>query len=395
MEIETKIDNSAIKQKLSDLDSDNPRKIKTAVNNLARMDKNKQLREALREIVSNFKLCDNCAAIWAIVILGIMRDQEAVPYLLDVFESDEDFTEEASMEALIQIENAYPDSVVPEVFEFIEKRIENDPNRAKIFASGVLEPFIHRLPVKNFLIKLFEKDKKSQDYIGSILVDSKDEKILELFKRALIFAEQSGATDYEISEMKWHYYYLANGISYDEKYPENKLWKKNWEQRWGHLLEKLGKEDEESEEEFDKGKIKKELEQIDQDLKSKEADREFKKELAARDAQIIEPFCLAKWLGIRQRSKIESEFQWTLDLIGAGDIWQVEDIQKIMNENQSFGPVAQMIAEKINFSNEKSLAAVIESLNHLWNNTPREELGGLTPSEMLQIYQEREEYPNQ
>jgi hypothetical protein len=78
MEIETKIENPAIKKRLNDLDSDNPRIIKEAVNYLARQNKNKQLKTALREIVENFRICESLAAIWAIVVLGIMRDKEAV-----------------------------------------------------------------------------------------------------------------------------------------------------------------------------------------------------------------------------------------------------------------------------------------------------------------------------
>lgn len=387
MEIEAKIENPAIKKRLNDLDSDNPRMIKEAVNYLARRDKNKQLKTALRDIVENFRICESLAAIWAIVILGIMRDKEAVYCLLDVFESDEDFTQEAAADALVLIERAHPGSVVPATIEFIERRIDNDPFHAKIFAVGVLGEFVDQISVKNFLIKLFEKDKDIQDFIGSVLVNTKDKGILEILKRSLVFAEQV-EDGIAIDEMKWHYYYLANGISYAEKYPENKLWKQNWEQRWEHLLERVAKGDseEESDDDTDTEKMEERFKEMERKFKGSELDREFKKELAERDAQEIEPFCLEKWLEIRQRSDFEDEFQRALDLVGAGDIWQVEDIQKIMNESRSSGPIVKMISEKINFPDEKSLTAFFEYANQLWNNTPREELGGLTPAEKMEIY---------
>lgn len=386
MEIETKIENPATRKRIDDLESDDQKIVEEAVNYLARQDRNKQLKAALREIVENFRSCESLAAIWAIVILGIMRDKEAAPYLLDVFESDEDFAKEAADDALVLIERAYRDSVVPLAMEFIARRVANDPHRARIYAIGFLGEFIDRESVRIFLVKLFEEDKDMQDFIGSILVNAKDTRMLELFKRSLAFAEQSGAVDFEVNEMKWHYYYLASGISYAEKYPENQLWKEHWEKRWGHLLEKLGKDDEDDDGEFNEEKLKQELEKFKQDLEKRGMDEEFKKELAARDAQIIEPFCLAIWLEIRQRSEIESEFQRTLDLIGAGEIWQVEDIQKIMNESRSSGPIIKMISERVNIPDEKSLTAVIENLNQLWNNTPREELHGLTPAEKMGAY---------
>ena len=385
MEIETKIENPAIQKRLNDLESNDKETVKEAVNYLARQDKNKQLKIALREIVENFRTCESLAAIWAIVILGIMRDKDAVLYLLDVFESDEDFTQEAADDALVLIERAHPGSVIPDTVEFVERRIDNDPWRAKIFAVGVLGEFIDQIPVKNFLIKLFEKDKDIQDFIGSILVDAKDKRVLEIFKRSLAFSEQV-KNHIAINEMKWHYYYLANGISYAEKYPENKLWKKGWEDRWNHLMEKISKGDEGIEEEFDEKKFREEMEKIEQDWKKRGLDEETKKELAARDAQVVEQFCLAVWLEIRQRSEIENEFQRTLDLIGAGDIWQVEDIQKIMNESRSSGPIVKIISERVNIPDEKSLIAVIESANRLWNNTPREELEGLAPAEKMEAY---------
>jgi len=45
-----------------------------------------------------------------------------------------------------------------------------------------------------------------------------------------------------------------------------------------------------------------------------------------------------------------------------------------------------MISERVNIPDEKSLTAVIENLNQLWNNTPREELHGLTPAEKMGAY---------
>ncbi len=388
MEIETKIENPAVQKRLDDLESDVPKLVKEAVNNLARQDKNKQLKTALREIVENFRVCESLAAIWAIVILGIMRDKDAVPYLLDVFDSDEDFTQEAADDALVLIERARPGSVVPVAIEFIERRIDNDPWNAKIFAVSVLGEFTDQIPVKNFLIKLFEKDKDIQDFIGSILVNSKDKRILELFKRSLVFSAQAGESDFATNEMKWHYHYLADGISYAEKYPDNKSWKKNWEQRWDHLLKKNaeGGNEEGSGDEIDMEKMKEELKEMERKFKGSELDRKLQKERAERDAQEIEPFCLAKWLEIRQRSDFENEFQRVLDLIGAGDIWQVEDIQKAMNESSSSGPIMKMVSEKINFPNEKSLTAFFEYANQLWNNTPREELSGLTPAEKMETY---------
>ncbi|UMX47892.1 MAG: HEAT repeat domain-containing protein [Candidatus Nealsonbacteria bacterium DGGOD1a] len=386
MEIETKIENPAVKKRLNDLDSDDPKTIREAVNYLARQDKNKQLKTALREIVENFRVCESLAAIWAIAVLGIMRDKDAVPYLLDVFDSDEDFTQEAAEDTLVLIERAHPGSVVPLAIEFIERRIDNDPWRAKIFAVGVLGEFIDQIPVKNFLIKLFEKDKDIQDFIGSILVNTKDKIILELLKRSLVFFEQV-KDDIAINEMKWHYYYLANGISYAEKYPDNKSWKRNWEQRWNHLLEKVAEGDDEGGgNEVDIEKMEERLKEMERKFKGSELDKQFQKELAERDAQEIEPFCLARWLEIRQRSDFENEFQRVLDLVGAGDIWQVEDIQKAMNESRSSGPIMKMISEKINFPDEKSFTAFFEYANQLWNNTPREELQGLTPAEKMEIY---------
>jgi len=188
--------------------------------------------------------------------------------------------------------------------------------------------------------------------------------------------------------MKWHCYYLANGISYAEKYPENKLWKQNWEQRWEHLLERVAKGDseEESDDDTDTEKMEERFKEMERKFKGSELDREFKKELAERDAQEIEPFCLEKWLEIRQRSDFEDEFQRALVLIGAGDIWQVEDIQKAMNESRSPGTIVKTISEKINLPDEKSLTVFFEYVNQLWNNTPREELFGLTPAEKMEIY---------
>jgi len=307
--------------------------------------------------------------------------------LLDVFESDEDFTQEAAADALVLIERAHPGSVVPATIEFIERRIDNDPFHAKIFAVGVLGEFVDQISVKNFLIKLFEKDKDIQDFIGSVLVNTKDKGILEILKRSLVFAEQV-EDGIAIDEMKWHYYYLANGISYAEKYPENKLWKQNWEQRWEHLLERVAKGDseEESDDDTDTEKMEERFKEMERKFKGSELDREFKKELAERDAQEIEPFCLEKWLEIRQRSDFEDEFQRALVLIGAGDIWQVEDIQKAMNESRSPGTIVKTISEKINLPDEKSLTVFFEYVNQLWNNTPREELFGLTPAEKMEIY---------
>jgi len=79
-----------------------------------------------------------------------------------------------------------------------------------------------------------------QDFIGSILVKrQRREECLNFLKGPLAFAEQSGAVDFEVNEMKWHYYYLASGISYAEKYPENQLWKEHWE-NVGGIYWKIG-----------------------------------------------------------------------------------------------------------------------------------------------------------
>jgi len=255
---------SVIENYLKFLEETQPNKIKEAIKFLSRQNKNSELKQKLRERIKNFFKYKDYSPLWAIIILDEMRDKDSVFELLDVLDSDEDLMVEAACDGLVHIEKAWSQSVIPEVFDFILQRVYFDPFYARISAYGILEPFIYQSSVKRFLIRMFEEDEESQDFIAGILVKTKDKRILELFKRGMEFAKQI-SDEFAFYEIKWAYFYLVQGKTFKDVYPNYKeSWEMNWEERWDFIFKDLVKTKEEKKKE--KKEAKKSLKKLEEKI---------------------------------------------------------------------------------------------------------------------------------
>jgi len=376
--------NSAIEKYLKILEGNQPDKIKEAVNFLIGQSKDFKLKQRLWERIKNSYRYEDYSPLWAVVILGEMKCEDSIFELLDVLDTDEDYMIEAACDALIHIEKAWPQSVIPAIFDFILRRIDHDPFYAKISAYGILEVFIDQESVKRFLIRMFEEDEDSQDYIAEILEKTKDKRILELFKRAMEFSKQIG--DKQIyNEIKWAYFYLDRGkIFWENPQDYKESWEKPWEERWDFVFKDMIKtEEEEKKEEMEAIKsLKKLKEKISKDALLTEEDKKEQREF---ETYKIAPFQLEKYLEIRERSQLEWEFHNALALLGLTNKWQVEQIQILINKSKRIPEVLDVILKDFMFPSLGSMEIFTSIFNRVWNNTPREEFNGLTPNQKAEI----------
>lgn len=358
-----------IDKHLKALKGENSEKIKEAVNFLSIQKDNLLVLDRLYEILEDYLGCEDCSSLWAAVILGELEDKGSVKRLLSILDSDEDYLVEASLEALIRIENAWPQSVVPHVFDFIEDRLFYDPGFSKYSAYEILEAFIDREEVRRFLILMFEEDVESQDFISGILAKTGDKGILELLKIGLALSEVAG-DKYDYNDMKWSYFYLDKG----RDFPSGDLWKKKWSDRWGSLLEDLGFS--EKEREAKHRNIMTELKKHCSSPKEKKEQEEF-------EALDIPPFNMEKYLKIREWTEPLHEFHKVLVLLGFADEYSMETIQLMINQAKEPSQVLSRLLGNYMFRSREAMEIFSNAFSYLWNSTPREELNGLNPDQAL------------
>jgi hypothetical protein len=371
----------AIEKNLKILEGENPEKIKKAIEFLSIQTKNPKLKEELIERLGEFYKYENDSPLWSLIILDQMRDPDLVLEFLDVFETEDDLLIEAAIDALVHLERSYPNSALPFLFDFIGRRILYDPYYTRIAAYNVLRAFVENEEVKKFLIHSFEEDYQARDFIARILVESKDKRILEIFKRGLEYAKQMG-DEVTFNVIKWAYFDLEKGI--DRQKGSKKLWDMDWKERWNFIFEDMEKTEKEREKEE---KIK-EKEFI---LKAKNAlSPELKKELEEFKKYSIPPFNLEKYLQIKEPSLTEEIFQKNLILLGLSNKWTVKKVQKLINESKKPSQTLEILLKDFVFPSREAMEIFNESFDDLWNDTPREEFNGLTPFEKAEIFKKAE-----
>lgn len=368
---------SEVKKHLKYLETENPSKIKEGIKFLSLQKENEEVKQELMERARNFYEYEDSSPLWSIVILDQMKDPEFIPLFLEVLDSDADFLVEASVEALIHLEREEPNSVIPRIFTFIFRRINYDPFFAKLAGYDVLRPFVKRPEVKEFLIQMFERDPLAQDFIASILEETKDKRMLELFKRGMEFAKQSDDKD-TFREIKWSYFYLARGENPREDYTP--LWDRGWEERWDPTFKDMNKTPQQR---------KKELEEFEKDMKKEISSKEHKRKLKQFEEYSIEPFSLEKYLQVRIKGPIEREFQRTLTLLGLDRKWTVEGVQTMINKTEEPSEVLDSLLKDFVFPSKQAMEIFINLFEKVWDVTPREELKGLTPQEEMIIKKDR------
>ena len=355
--------------------SEEPQHVKEAVTALMEITWNHDIQNELLGVIANWELDDTCAAIFATVVLGHKRVREAIPFYFDMLDSDYDTLSEAAHDAIALYIEQRHDQIFPVLAEFVQDRIENDPHYARISGvSLILEcTLAGNQEAERFLVWMLETDKETGDHTAGEIVVCNNTSHLPVLRRLLAVYE-AYEDDMKVNELRWAYCTLVGAITRDRR---QELWKKPWEERWQWLFDRMGKTEQQVEQES-KDRLQKLAE------KQEASHVSFEQEKKIIDNYKYPPFSLPEYLQVRVRSDTEESFEGTLKLLGFEEHWSVESVQERINEAQKPKEVLERMTGGLTvFPSEGALVEFMERLGALWNITPREELGGLTPEEMF------------
>ena|SRR3989338_137965 len=368
-------------KRVLDLFADDKEKVVKVVNSLAKEHEGSMVEKELCHIVDNFEFDDGYASLWAIVALGQIYSRAAVPSLLKAFDSDWDFWKEAAQDALTKITDRFGEIILDDIEEFIEKRLDNDPFSSRLFAYGPVANLKTNERAKKFLIKMFQEDDSWQGPIAYDLAGFGDERVLQLFRRAIEFAKNSG-DEFVLNEIR-EAYCILDGVEFSYNKDRKELWEEAWEERWQFKLNELGKSEEELEA-GDKKQSKKNREFIEKSENDKEFLSEIKKENNLRDNYPLCDFDIETYLSVRERNFVESSFEEFLRILGFNESITVEEVQKFIGKTINFKDALEYLSNNYKvFPSEAALSQFGEKFAELWDITPKEPYQGLSPEDVM------------
>lgn len=362
------------KRFIEDLFSDHKETVVSAVEALGATDLSLIAEDHLISIVRDFKKVESMAPLWAMIVLKRRASLASVPELLAVLDSDDDYYCEAAAEALISIAQAYPDETLDLLEDFIWDRIDHDPWDARLFAYEPVAALKDNPRAKSFLIKMFEVDYQWRDSIGNDLAGFGDRGVLVLLRRALEFAEQ---TKDQLDQNEFRYAYARLAGAPIQQFDDLSLWRKPWTERWAHALAELGKEQD----------IIDEFPEVERtsSLLRDDNEKEFEQEQKVIKGLPLADFSLRDYLAIRARGDLEQRFDEALRLLGLDSDWTVETMQTFINASSNLTEVISRVVSSHQFASPLAIETFASLLGELWNATPREDLHGLSPQEMLEV----------
>lgn len=363
--------------------ANNKEEVVKAVNSLAKEREGSRAEEELCHIADHFNFDDGYASLWAIVALGQMRSRAAVPAILKALDSDWDFWKEVAQDALTQITDKFGEIVLDEIEEFIEKHLDNDPFSSRLFAYGPIAILKTSERAKKFLIKMFQEDDSWQGSIAYDIAGFGDKRILQLFRRAIEFADKI-EDRFNLNELR-EAYCILDGVEFSYIKDHKEPWEEPWEERWRHKLDELGKTEEELEKEEEKQSKK-----AGEFINNNENDREFldkiEKENNLRDNHPFCDFDIETYLSVRERNFIESSLEELLRILGFEDSFTVEEVQKYISRTINFQEALQFTAQNYKiFPSEVAMRKFREKFTDVWNITPKESYQGLSPEDVKEL----------
>jgi|GEM_PF-968369 len=324
---------------------------------------------------------DGYASFWSIVALGRMKSLAAVETLLSVFDSDWDYWMEAATEALENIVRRHGEIVLDPIEEHILDHLDNDPSHGRIYAYSPIAALTASVRAKRFLVRMFEEDDELQESIAHDLIGFGDRRTLQLIRRAIHLAHETGD---ELKERELRDAYCI----IDGAYPAtpDHLHDLPWTDRWKMQLDDLGRtssdtDDVEHEEAEEDASAKVEVDPMDE---------ESRKEIRIRDGYRLIDFDIGAYLDIRERGETEEEFQRALRLLGLDRDWTVESVQKLIDSVPAPAKALAILTEHLDFPSPGSEDEFHGLFVDLWNETPRTELRGLTPMDMFFMPESKE-----
>lgn len=339
---------------------------------------------------------DSYAPFWAIVIMGERKSKAAIEVLLTVFLTDADVLCEAATEALQKIALVYPDEVFQVIRGWVESlliQLEAAPSQeawrvldseysGRVYAYGVLEQLRPRPDVRQFLLRMMERDYTMANFIvGEVLHWPLGVEYGALLRRqvelALAMHNNSIELNHDYIEAKWALMYCVQGktgIAYPH-YQETMI-DTSWSEQWKWVIDDflLESNNHKNSEEQDDAQDAPNEEKIEEVLKKFSEDgRDF-------DAFELPPFDFEQYISCRPRSEKEEMFQLMLNTYGVPT--SVEDIQRRINQATSPAEVIDFLNDlDFEYTDLVATEKFVSNLTDLWNHTPREDLHGLTPQE--------------
>ncbi len=368
-------------RRVAALFSEDKDEVVRAVNELIKEREGTKVEKELITVLENWEEYDGHAALWSIIVLGYMGSRSAIPALLNVFDSEAGMLMEVSNEAIIHIVKSHGEEILDPIEDWIEQRLDHDPFGSRLYLYEPFSLFINSDRAKHFLIRMFEEDDKWKGFIAHGLAKFKDKRILHLFRRAIEFTRLSD-DDFSGRELR-EAYCMLDGVPFSFMDSEE-LWEKPWEDRWGWLLNELGKTEEDIEKE--EKEIAVSTNTLQKSLDDKDWDKKIDQEVKVRENHPLGDFDIEAYLELRVRGIIEESFASTLRLLGLDVEWTVEKTQKMMSRARHLADVSEEMRKNYPFPSLGAMNEFSRQLNALWSITPREELQGLSPTDMCMIY---------
>lgn len=367
---------------INNLSSENQKTIVSAVETLSVAELRPTDQNCLIEIVSDFLTEESVAPLWSMVILKRQAPLSSIPALLAVLDSDYDYYREAAAEALVSIAQRTPEETLDLLEEFIRKRIDHDPWDARLFAYEPIAALKNNARAQSFLIEMFEADDQWRGSLGNDLAGFGDRRILVMLRRAIEFAELT-KNQLDKNELRYAYARLAGAPV--RTFDDLRLWRMPWTERWSHSLEELGKDQEAIEEPHENEPLNPLRRDAPAEMQEIKREQEVIAQLPLID------FRLDDYLAVRVRSELEERCDEALRLVGMDSDWTVEKVQRLMNHAVHPSEVIREISTRHEFVSSEALETFASVLVNLWNETPREELNGLSPDEMMVVSELRAE----
>ena len=354
------------------LSAEDPEVVKRALRELTQETVGSQAEQELLVTVMRHQYEDSLASVWATVALGEMASEMSVPTLLSTLNSDEDFLCEAAAEALVKIARKHGQAIEVPLTVFVHDAVTTMDDYYYPYMTDALVELVRQgsEEARNALVWAFEEDAEQRGTLAGDLALTGDESYLPVLHRALLVAEAYRDT-MAINELKYALARLKGIVPPTEP----ALSQQPWEERWEQLFHRMTLSDEafaqEQTERFAK------LERTSNDLLQK-----IEREQQAIEAMKLPEFSCPAYLKASVLGETGKQLDTTLRLLGFDADWTVGHIQERMATAKDLFAVEKYITGGLShFPSERSYAEFMVQMSAVWNETPREELGWLTPTE--------------
>jgi hypothetical protein len=398
---------------LEDLSSKDPVTVKKRINFLI---KNKKNSQELISLFTKRKNPEDFSALWAVVVLGESKCQEAIDPLIESYKTPNGLLAVAVYDALLNLSSKDPKAIFEKIKSFFSdyfqtfEKLSDQKQLGDIEATYqdriYLYDVLGRLQpnksiansVKQYLMEAIEKDYLVNGRIALNLLRWPLEKgMASFFERqmelALVARRGIGQNNRQYVEARWALINYSKG-AFGEKNPyihEDKIfpWEKRWEpifKLWQEKIKQNKNPKQVDNEKKKKPEIKKSMSEV-----QKEKEHLKKQQTEVKEFNLFKApsFNINEYLKVSPVKDREKKLYEDIKLINEiPQAWDIKSVQEKLSQSKDFYTALdffikefKIVKEEKDKNQEERLKKFAEILYDLWLSTPQTAWAGLTPTE--------------